>query len=51
MVRDCIVPDLCFFFLALSYEKLFERKSNLVRDGLILVKGNLLTSDKCKIKE
>ena len=39
------------FFLALSYEKLFERKSDLVRIGQMLVKGFLLTINGWKIKE
>ena len=39
------------FFLALSYEKLFERKSDLVRDELMLVKGYLLTVNGWKINE
>ena len=47
-----IVSFLIFgFFLALSYEKLFERKRNLVRDGLMLVKGHLLTINGWKRKE
>ena len=33
------------FYLSLSYEKLFERKSKLVRDGLMFVKGHLLTTE------
>ena len=46
-----IVSFLIFdFFLALSYDKLFERKSNLVRDGLMLVKGHLLMTNGWKIK-
>ena len=39
------------FFLALSYEKLFKRKSDTVRDGLMLLKGYLLTTNGWKIKE
>ena len=39
------------FFLALSYKKLFERKSKLVRGEQILVKGHLLTTNGLKIKE
>ena len=35
-----IVSFLIFgFFLALSYEKLFERKSDIVRNGLMLIEG------------
>ena len=39
------------FFFALSYEKLFERNSDLVIDRLMLVKGYLLTTNGWKIKE
>ena len=47
-----IVPFLIFgFFLALSYENLFERKIDLVRDGLMLVKIHSLTNNGWKIKE
>ena len=43
VVYDCIVPDL-WLILSLSYEKLFERKNKLVRDGLMFEKGHLLTT-------
>ena len=47
-----IVPFLIFvFFLALSYENIFEGKSYLVRDGLMLENGHLLTTNGWKIKE
>ena len=47
-----IVSFLIFgYFLALSYEKLFERMSDIVRDGLVLVKGYLLTNNGWEIKE
>ena len=47
-----IVMFLIFgFFLALSYEKIFERKSGLMRDRLMLVKGHFLTTNGRKIKE
>ena len=47
-----IVSFLIFgFFFALSYEKLFDRKSYLVRNELMLVKGYLLTTNGRKIKE
>ena len=46
-----IVSFLIFgFFLYLSYEKLFERNSNLVRDGMMFVKGHLLMTNGWKIK-
>ena len=39
VVHDCIVPDL--WLLSCSFlGKLFERKSNPVRDGLMFVKGH-----------
>ena len=47
-----IVTFLIFgFFLALSYEKLFDRKSDLVRDGLMLIMGHFLTTNGWKIKK
>ena len=39
------------FFFVLSYEKLFEQKSDLVRDELMLTNGHLLTTNGWKIKE
>ena len=47
-----IVSFLIFgFFLALSYEKLFEQKSDLVRDELMLVKDYLSTTNGWKVTE
>ena len=52
MEHDGIVSfPIVGFVLALSCEKLFERKSNLLRGGLMLVKDNLLTTNGWKIKE
>ena len=50
-VSYMIVSFLIFgIFLALSYEKIFERNSDLLRDGLMLVNRNLLTINGWKIK-
>ena len=47
-----IVPFLIFvFFFALPYENIFEGKSYLVKDELMLEKGHLLTTNGWKIKE
>ena len=42
-----IVSILIFGF----FEKLFERKSNPVGGGLMLVTGYVLTTNRCKLKE
>ena len=40
-----------FLVFTLSYGKLFEPKSDLVRNELMLVKGHLLTTNGWKVKE